>query len=94
MPRIKPIELDQAEGKTKVLLENVQKALGIVPNLMRTIANSPAALEAYLGFGKAVGGGNLSAALREQIALTVAGENSCEYCASAHTALGERFGLA
>ncbi len=36
MPRIQPIDIDQAEGKAKSLLEGVNKALGITPNLMRT----------------------------------------------------------
>ena len=93
MPRIEPVDLNRAEGQAKGLLENVQKALGAAPNLIRTLAHSPAALEAYLSFGKALGGGKLSAALREQIALTVAGANSCDYCAAAHTELGKRFGL-
>ncbi len=93
MTRIKPIDVDQAEGKTKSMLENVNKAVGMVPNLMRTLAHSPAALDAYLGFGKALGGGSLSAKLREQIALTAANVNACEYCASAHTALGKKFGI-
>ncbi len=70
MPRIKPIDVEQADGKAKSLLENANKALGMTPNLMRTLAHSPAALEAYLGFGKALGGGSLSSKLREQIALT------------------------
>lgn len=93
MPRIEPVELDQTEGKAKGLLENVEKALGVVPNLMRTLAHSPAALEAYLSFGKALGGGGLSGQLREQIAVAVSSANSCEYCASAHTALGKKLGV-
>ncbi len=93
MSRINPIEIAGADGKTKTLLDNVNKALGVTPNFMRTLAHSPAALEAYLAFGKALGGGSLSAALREQIALTVASANSCEYCTAAHTALGAKFGL-
>lgn len=93
MSRIGPIELNQAEGKAKALLDNVQKALGIAPNLMRTLAHSPAALEAYLSFSKILGGGVLGAPLREQIALTVAGANGCNYCAAAHTQLGKRAGL-
>ncbi len=93
MPRIKPIDIEQADGKAKSLLENVNKALGMTPNLMRTLAHSPAALEAYLGFGKALGGGSLSSKLREQIALTAANANACEYCASAHTALGKKSGF-
>ena len=74
-------------------MDGVHKALGMTPNLMRTMANSPAVLEAYLGFAKALGGGGLSARLREQIALTVAGANGCEYCAASHTALGKMHGL-
>ncbi len=93
MARIQPIEIDQADGKTKSMLQNVSDSLGMVPNLMSTLAHSPAALEAYLVFGKALGGGSLTAKLREQIALTAANVNTCEYCASAHTALGKKFGI-
>jgi uncharacterized peroxidase-related enzyme len=64
-----------------------------VPNLIRTFANSPAALEGYLNFSGALGGGLLDAKLRERIALTVADANSCEYCLSAHTAIGKMVGL-
>ncbi len=93
MPRIQPIELDQAHPKAKALLEGVHKSLGITPNIMATMAQSPATLEAYLGFGKALSGASISPQLREQIALTVAGENSCGYCASAHTAIGTKLGV-
>ena len=93
MPRIQPIDPAAAEGKAKALLDGVHKALGMTPNIMRTMANSPAVLDAYLGFGKALSGGQLSAPLREQIALAVAGANGCEYCAAAHTALGKMHGL-
>jgi uncharacterized peroxidase-related enzyme len=93
MPRIHPIDPDQADGKAVQLLDGVRKSLGTVPNIMATLAQAPAALEAYLATGRALGGGELSGALREQIALAVAGANSCDYCASAHTALGRGHGL-
>ena len=93
MPRLNPIHPNQAEGKAKSLLDGVHKALGMTPNIMRTLAHSPAALEAYLSFGKALGGGSLSAKLREQIALAVSNTNGCQYCASAHTAVGKMLGL-
>ena len=79
MPRIQPIDIDQAAGKAKTLLEGVNKARGMTPNLMRTLAHSSAALDAYLGFGKALGGGGLSSKFRdEQIAVTVALINGCD----------------
>ena len=93
MPRIQPIDPNQAQGKAKVLLDGVRKVYGFAPNLIRTLAHSPAALEAYLSFGKALGGGSLSPQLREQIALAVSNANSCEYCTSAHSALGAKLGL-
>ncbi len=93
MPRLNAIDPSVATGKAKDLLDGVKAKLGIVPNLMRTFANSPTVLEVYLGFSGGLGGGLLSAKVREQIALAVADANSCEYCLSAHTAIGKMVGL-
>lgn len=93
MPRIKAIETADASPKAKSLLEGVQKKLGMTPNLMRTMANSPAVLEAYLGFSGSLGQSSLSPKLREQIALTVGEVNQCAYCLAAHCALGKMAGL-
>ncbi|MBS1811155.1 MAG: carboxymuconolactone decarboxylase family protein [Acidobacteria bacterium] len=93
MPRLNAIDPKEATGKAKELLDSVKAKIGKVPNLMRTFANSPTALEAYLNFSGTLGGGVLNAMLREQIALTVADANACEYCLSAHTAIGKMVGL-
>jgi uncharacterized peroxidase-related enzyme len=94
MPRLTPIDPAHAEGKAKVLLDGVQKKYGMVPNLLATLANAPAALEAYLGLGQVLAGGSLDGKTREAIALTVAGENGCDYCAAAHSAIGAGLGVA
>src|SRR5262245_58474826 len=83
-----------AEPKAKALLEGVQKKLGVTPNLMRVLAVNPTVLGAYLGFSGALAGGRLGAKLHEQIALTVAEANGCNYCLAAHTLLGKGAGLA
>lgn len=93
MPRLNAIDPAVATGNVKALLDGVQATLGMTPNLMRTMANSPAVLEAYLSFNTALARGRLSAKLREQIALAVAQANGCEYCLSAHTAIGKKVGL-
>ena len=93
MSRLKEIDSKHAEGKTKDLLNQVQNKLGMTPNIMRTMANSPAVLEAYLGFSEALRGGVLPAKPREQIALTVAEANNCNYCLAAHSAIGRSVGL-
>ncbi len=93
MQRISAIDPSQATGKAKQLLDGVQAKLGITPNLMKTLATAPAALEAYLNFNGALSTGLLDAKFREQLALAVAQANSCEYCLSAHSAIGKMVGL-
>lgn len=93
MNRIPQIDPTTTTGKTRQLFTAVHGKLGFVPNLMRVLGNSPAALEGYLGFNGALAGGVLSPKLREQIALAVAEINGCGYCLSAHTALGGLAGL-
>ena len=92
MPRIKAIEPDRATGKAKQLLDAVNEKLGMVPNLARTLANSPAALNGYLAFGEALEGSRLLPGLREQVALTVSQANGCGYCVAAHCAIGKSVG--
>ncbi len=93
MQRFKSITPETAEGKTKTLLDGVKAKLGITPNIMQTMANSPAALDAYLKFSSTLGSGVLSAKDREQIALNVGEINRCDYCLAAHSAIGANVGL-
>ncbi len=69
------------------LLDAVEKQLGVVPNLFRLVALSPAALQGYLGLKGALGKA-LDVRTRERIALAVAQVNGCDYCLSAHSYLG------
>ena len=91
--RIQSVDPTSVQGKGKELLDGIQKGLGKVPNIFRAMVNSPAALQAYLGFSGALKEGVLSAKLREQIALAVGQENNCAYCLAAHSAIGKGAGL-
>ncbi len=93
MARLSTIDPTAATGKAGELLGAVKAKMGLVPNMTRVMANSPAVLEGYLGFAGALGHGTLSAKIREQIALVVAETNRCSYCLSAHTAIGKMVGL-
>ena len=93
MPRFSAINPENAAGRAKELLDGVQATLGMIPNLIRTMACSPAVLEAYLSFTGALAMGSLPATLREQIALTVAEVNDCHYSLAAHSAVGKVVGL-
>jgi uncharacterized peroxidase-related enzyme len=83
-----PVLITDTPVAAQPLLEAVQQQLGVVPNLFRTVAHSPAALEAYLGLSAALGKGALPAATRERVALAVAQINGCNYCLAAHSYLG------
>jgi uncharacterized peroxidase-related enzyme len=84
-----PVTIADAPAASQPLLDAVNKQLGVVPNLFRMVANSPAALEGYLNLSGALGKGTLPAQTRERIALAVAEINGCDYCLSAHTYLGK-----
>lgn len=89
MSRLKTVDPSTATGKAKELLDAVKGKLGLVPNMTRAMATSPVVLESYLNFSGALAGGLLDAKTREKLALLTAQENSCDYCLSAHTAIGK-----
>lgn len=93
MTRIRPIDQYTADAGAAELLDTVKRKTGSVPNLIATMANSPAVAKAYLGFAQALSTGTLPPRLREQIALVVGETNNCGYCLAAHTALGKGAGL-
>ena len=74
------------------LLDEVGAAFGMVPNMFRATANSPAALQMMWSAFGALGKGSIPARLGEQIAVAVANRNQCEYCLAAHTVLGQKAG--
>jgi len=91
--RIETINPETTTGASKELFDAVNKKLGFIPNLIKVFGNSPATLKAYLTLGEIAGSGNFSGKFREQLALAIAEENSCNYCLSAHTAVGKMNGL-
>lgn len=93
MARIQPLTQDNAPAASQPLLEAVKKKMGMVPNLLGTFAQAPAALSTYLNVSETLGGGLLEAPERERVALAVGQANSCDYCLAAHTMIGKGAGL-
>lgn len=93
MSRLHQIKPESSTGRAKELLDAVQGKLGLVPNMTRAMVNSPAVLDGYLSLSGALTKGSLSAKIREQIALTVAEKNDCDYCLAAHSTIGKMVGL-
>ena len=93
MTRINPLSIETASPASSEILSAIKGKIGMVPNLYASMAHSPAALSAALAFGEAMGQSSLSSALKEQLALVIAGTNNCDYCASAHTMIGKGAGV-
>lgn len=92
-PRIMPLDPATADGAVQNVFAGIKQSMGSVPNIFRTLAHAPSTLDAYVAFNGALSKGRLDRKLREQIAVAVAGFNSCGYCAAAHTYFGERTGV-
>ena len=93
MSRIAPIDPSAATGETAAHLATARKLFGGLPNLVTTAAHSPAAVGAMVGLFGSLGRSSLGAKAGELIALAIAQSNGCDYCLSAHTAVGAKVGL-
>jgi len=93
MTRLTPVDPATATGAVKEIFDGPLKGKHF--NIFTAMANSTAAIRAYLGLSGTLGGPDalLTAAERELIQLVVGEANGCAYCVAAHTALGKGAGL-
>ncbi len=89
-----PLPAHGLTGASAALVEDVVRELGFVPDLMRMLAHSPAALRGYLALRAALKGASLPAGLHERIAIAVANQNGCHSCLVNHSHLARCAGLA
>ncbi|WP_299766244.1 carboxymuconolactone decarboxylase family protein [uncultured Dokdonia sp.] len=82
---------DQVNDTNKAIFEKLEGMLGFVPNLYATYAHSDNALSNYLTFANAPT--SLKAKEKEVVNLAVSEVNECNYCLSAHTAIGKMNGF-
>lgn len=93
MQRLNSVKTQVAEGRTKELLDTVERVFGVVPNTANVMANSPAVLDSFLGFSTAMGGAKIGEKLHNQVKLTTSETNSCNYCTSILCAVAPSAGL-
>ncbi|MBQ0736116.1 carboxymuconolactone decarboxylase family protein [Aquimarina celericrescens] len=82
---------EEVSANNQAIFDNLNKALGFVPNLYASYAHSDTALENYLNFANAKT--SLSVKEKEVVNLAVSQVNDCLYCLSAHTAIGKMNGF-
>lgn len=87
MSRLVTPTRDTAPVESRPLLDAILGKFGVIPNLFRVFALSPAALQGLLALND-WNSKSLDLKTRERIAIAVAQVNGCDYCLSAHTYIG------
>lgn len=77
--------IGSAPEGSKPMLEQFQAQAGFLPNIVATMAESPAMLEAFTTLRRLYGGTSFSGVEREVIELAAQFENACTYCMAAHS---------
>nr|WP_249191851.1 carboxymuconolactone decarboxylase family protein [Burkholderia cenocepacia] len=78
--------IETAPAASQPFLEKSQRANGFLPNLVRSLANAPVALETYLTVAEINGRAGLTFAEREAVQITAAAVHGCAFCVAGHTA--------
>lgn len=91
MSRLAPVQPDSATGRVKEIFDGPLKGKHF--NIFKSMGNSAAVLEAFLGMSGALAKAGLTEKEREIVQLAIGQANNCGYCLAAHTAMGKGAGL-
>lgn len=83
-----------APADAQPLLAKAKANYGMVPNLLGSLAEAPAALEGYMTLSGIFAKSTLSTEEKHVVLLAIAEENQCTYCVAAHTGLAKGAGVA
>ena len=84
---------DTAPEGSKPILAAAQKKFGFVPNLIRVMAEAPAAAEAYTTVMGIFESSSLSDAEKQTVLLSASFANGCDYCIAAHSKIAAMKGV-
>lgn len=82
-----------APERSKPLLDELRKTVGMIPNLAATMAESPELLQGFLQVRDTFNRGSFTPGEVQVLALTNAFENGCEYCMALHSAFALKAGI-
>lgn len=82
--------IQTAPAEAKPLLESSLQKYSFVPNLLGCLAESPAALQAYLDIGGLFDKTALTPVERQVVLLAASAENHCHYCVAAHSMIAKK----
>lgn len=80
-------DTESAPAASRPFLEQARKGFGRIPNLIGELAESPAAIQGYMGLAAAFATSSFSALEQHVVLQTVNAVNACDYCLTAHGAV-------
>ncbi|SCB40242.1 carboxymuconolactone decarboxylase family protein [Rhizobium hainanense] len=90
MARLPLRTIVDAPEEAQPRLDAAEKNNGFLPNLVRLLANAPAALETYQTVTAINGRASLSLAEREAVQITAAVTHGCGFCVAGHSAIADK----
>ena len=94
MAKIDYVEKENLPENLQAAYDGLQQKFGVVPNVIKAMANAPELLSGFMPFlGAALGPSIVSSDIKELAILTTSKLNGCTYCTAHHTAAGKRAGL-
>ena len=94
MAKIGYVEKEQLPESLQPVYDGLQAKFGVVPNVIKAMANSPELLGGFMPFlGATLGETRVSNDIKELAILTTTKLNGCSYCTAHHTMAGKRAGL-
>ncbi|WP_084965413.1 carboxymuconolactone decarboxylase family protein [Thermoactinospora rubra] len=93
MRRLAALDPADAPEKSRALLEDIIERRGSVGDMVATMAHSPALLQGYLDFSRAMKRIKLPRAVSEKVSLAVQEWIGCGYCLQAHARAARAAGL-
>lgn len=94
MAKISYVERENAPENIQAVYDQLQGMFGVVPNVIKAMANAPELMMGFMPFlGAALGPSKVDNATKELAIITTSRLNGCTYCAAHHSAAGKRAGL-
>ncbi|MDA3869303.1 MAG: carboxymuconolactone decarboxylase family protein [Gammaproteobacteria bacterium] len=71
------------------IFESAEKTYGMVPNLYKKMAESPALLKGYTSLSDIFSNSSLSPVEQQVVLIATSATNKCEYCVSVHSVIAD-----
>ncbi len=75
------------------VLQKTKEKYGFIPNLLGALSEAPAAADAYMAMGEAVGKTSFTGEERHVAWFTINTYHGCDYCMAAHSAMAKGQGI-